>query len=302
MDFTSRQLRAFCLVAERRSFSRAAESLFVTPSAVSLLIRELELQTRSRLLERTTRQVSLTAAGRSLLPVAQRLLDEFERATMSAAEHAHTDAARVSVGAAPLIASNLLPSAIKEFRVRRPAVRISVFDADLATVIQRIQAGSIDLAVGVFNRASGVHRQRLFSFSFILIRPDDGARAKTSTAWSAIGTETLIALPSTSPIQHAINRQLARAAVRRAAVVAVNALDTQIAMVEAGEGAAIIPSFGIPVCRSRNVVMSRLVNPVVTLDFHEIRSVSRKLSPAGDEFSAFLAGYLSRWAGHAGLL
>ena len=37
----------------------------------------------------------------------------------------------------------------------------------------------------------------------------------------------------------------------------VNALDTQIAMVEAGEGVAIIPSFGLPVCRNRNVAMSR---------------------------------------------
>ena len=60
----------------------------------------------------------------------------------------------------------------------------------------------------------------------------------------------------------------------------VNALDTQIAMVEAGEGVAIIPSFGLPVCRNRNVAMSRLVSPAAGMDFHEIRARGRTLPPA----------------------
>ena len=47
MDFTSRQLRAFLLVAQHRSFSRAAEVLYITPSGLSVLIRELELQLAS---------------------------------------------------------------------------------------------------------------------------------------------------------------------------------------------------------------------------------------------------------------
>jgi LysR family transcriptional regulator, carnitine catabolism transcriptional activator len=47
----------------------------------------------------------------------------------------------------------------------------------------------------------------------------------------------------------------------------LNALDTQIAMVEAGEGIAVIPSFGLPACRNRKVVMIRLVNPVVPWTF-----------------------------------
>jgi len=302
MDFTSRQLRAFLLVAERRSFSRAAEAMFVTPSAVSLLIRELETQTGARLLERTTRQVSLTAAGRALLPIVRDTLEQFERATASAGEYRRARGEVISVGAAPLIAANLLPAAIREFHTRRPGVRVTVFDSDLASVVQKVQSGAVDLGVGVFNRVSGVHRERVFRFSFILIRPDDGSVTRTSTAWSAIGAETLITLPSTSPVQHAINRQLARAGTRPLTTTGVNALDTQIALVEAGEGVAIIPSFGVPVCRSRRMAMSRLINPVLTLDFHLIRGVSRKLSPAAAEFSTFLAGYMSRWAGHTGVL
>jgi Bacterial regulatory helix-turn-helix protein, lysR family len=63
IDFTSRQLRAFLLVAQHCSFSRAGGALFITPSGLSVLIRELETQLGVRLFERTTRHVALTPFG-----------------------------------------------------------------------------------------------------------------------------------------------------------------------------------------------------------------------------------------------
>jgi len=53
---------------------------------------------------------------------------------------------------------------------------------------------------------------------------------------------------------------------------------------------------------NRKVVMIRLVNPVVTLDFHQIRNRGRKLPPAAEEFTSFLKSYIARWAGRAGVL
>jgi LysR family transcriptional regulator, carnitine catabolism transcriptional activator len=82
----------------------------------------------------------------------------------------------------------------------------------------------------------------------------------------------------------------------------VNLLDTQIALVEAEEGIAIIPSFGIPACRNRKVVVSQLVNPVVRFDFHLISTRGRALPPGAVEFTAFLKGYIASWAGRAGVL
>ena len=56
----------------------------------------------------------------------------------------------------------------------------------------------------------------------------------------------------------------------------VNLLDTQIGLVEAGEGIAIIPSFGLAACRSRNVSMSELVEPIVTQEFYSGRSLTSR--------------------------
>lgn len=78
-------------------------------------------------------------------------------------------------------------------------------------------------------------------------------------------------------------------------------LETQIALVEAEQGLAIVPSFGLPVARPRNVVMSRLVNPEVHLQFHHITDRSRKLPRSADEFTLFLRSYMARWVGIVGV-
>ena len=121
IDFTSRQLRAFLLVAQHGSFSRAAGALFVTPSGMSILIREFETQLGTRLFDRTTRRVTLTPAGTALLAVAQHNLQELDR-TMSRIGRPESTVL-LSVGAPPLVAATLLPRAIQEFRAHRPDLR-----------------------------------------------------------------------------------------------------------------------------------------------------------------------------------
>ena len=98
-----------------------------------------------------------------------------------------------------------------------------------------------------------------------------------------------------------IDEHLAQAGVDAQSAAEVNHLDTLIAMVEAGEGTGIVSASALPVCRHRNVVMTRLVNPVVLMDFYQVRNRGRTLSSAAVEFSTFLQGYIARWAGRAGV-
>src|ERR1700761_6645642 len=72
-------LRAFCAAARHRSFKIAADELFVTPSAVSHQMKELEDSLGVRLFERKTRAVELTSAGATLLDEAGPLLDAIDR-------------------------------------------------------------------------------------------------------------------------------------------------------------------------------------------------------------------------------
>src|SRR6516165_2950211 len=303
MEFTSRQLRAFQLVAQHRSFTRAAEVLFITPSGLSVLIRELENQLGFRLFDRTTRRVVLTSCGTELLAVTQRHLHELDAAVSRIGRTAEEATYVLSVGAPPLVASNILPQAIKEFRNQRPDVCIQIFDANITTILERVEAGKLDMGLGIFRNVPGIRRMPFFRFSLMVISADrDAALHRVATPWSALKGETLISLPPTSPIQQIVDKHLMKTRVICKRGALVNSLDTQIALVEADEGVAIIPSFGLPACRNRKVVMSRLSNPVVSLEFQQIRDRGRKLAPVADEFTGFLKSYIGRWAGRAGIL
>jgi len=301
MEFTSRQLRAFLLVAQHQSFTRAADALFITPSGLSLLIRELEQQLGFRLFDRTTRHVALTTAGMQLLPVARRNLEELDGAMSRLGHTARAASQSISIGAGLMIAANILPQAIKEFRRQRPDVSIQVFDGDLAAILQRVESGKLDMALGFFKPSPGIRRTPFFRFSLMVIRAEDEGPPRASMTWSALNGARLIAQVSTSPAQQLIDRQLAKAGVTVQSTMTLNRLETVIAMVEAGEGIAVIPSFALLACRNRPVVMTRLTHPTVTLDFHQIRHRGRTLPAAAEEFTSFLQSYIARWAGRAGV-
>jgi LysR family carnitine catabolism transcriptional activator len=299
VNLTLRQLRAFLLVAQHRSFSRAAEALLITPSGLSLLIRELETQLGFRLFDRTTRGVGLTPYGDDLAIVARRTLDELET-VVSRVQGTATEASRsLALGATPLFASNVLPNAIKEFRAGRRGFRLQLFDGDRTVIMQMIEAGALDLGLGVFFKpAPAIVRTPLFPFVLMVIRPQTTSSGHGAmTTWSALEGAALISLPPTNPIQQLIDKHLSKVGVATARNLVVNYLDTQIAMVEAGEGIAIIPSFALPACLKRKIQISRLTSPVVTLSFYQIRSRARKMPVAAAEFASFLQGYLARHAG-----
>jgi LysR family carnitine catabolism transcriptional activator len=301
IDYSSRQLRAFLLVAQHQNFTRAAEALFITTSGLSLLIREFENQLGFRLFDRTTRHVALTAQGGQLLAAARRSLEDLDDAMSRIGQTVRQASDTLSVGAGQLVAANILPQAIKEFRSERSGLRIEVFDADPATILQKVRAGTIDMGLGSFKNTPGVRRTLFFRFSLMVIRPDSPtALRRTSTTWSALKGERLI-LPSPASMRAVIDQHLAQAGVVSRPAMVLNRFDTLIAMVEAGEGTGIVPSSALPVCQRRHVAMSRLINPTVPVDFHQIRNRGRKLSPAAEEFTTFLQAYISRWAGRAGV-
>jgi len=303
MEFSSRQLRAFQLVAQHRSFTRAAEALFITTSGLSVLIRELETQLGFRLFDRTTRHVVTTAYGNELLAATQPHLQALDTAMSRIGRTAEGTGHVLSVGTTPVVAANILPQAIREFRNQRPDLRIRLFDAELATILKRVEAGKLDMGLGSFKSVPGIRRTPFFRFSLVLIRADkDGAIHPASTAWSELNGQTLLSLSSGYPHQQLIDEHLAKIGVRWRRGGVVNFMDTQIALVEAAEGIAIIPSFGLPACSNRRVVMSQLINPVVNMEFHQISNRGKKLPPGAEEFTAFLKTYIARWAGRTGVL
>jgi LysR family transcriptional regulator, carnitine catabolism transcriptional activator len=302
IDFTSRQLRAFLLVAQHRSFTRAAGALFITPAGLSILIKELENQLGVRLFDRTTRHVALTASGTELLTAVQHHLHELDKSLSRIAGTEGAVGSSLSVGAPPYWAAGGVAQAIKAFRPRRPELRLQVFDGDSATTLGRVESGEIDLGLGFFfKHVPGIRRNPLFRFSLMVIRGNPRCASSRPTAsWASLKGERFVTLQPSVPLQQFVDRNLAKAGISYQSSLVLNSLLTQIAMVEAGGGIAVVPSFALPECRNRGLLISFLVNPTVHLDFYQIRKGGRKLSPVAEEFTAFLQSYIVSWAKESG--
>jgi len=303
IDFTSRQLRAFLLVARHRSFTRAAGALFITPSGLSVLIKELEKQLGVRLFDRTTRQVALTTSGTELFTAVQLNLHQLDTSLSRIARTEGAAGPSLSMGA-PLLWAAGVAQAIKAFRPRRPELRLQVFDGDSGTILGKVESGELDMGLGFFfKHVPGIRRIPLFRFSLIVIRANPGRGSSRPTAsWTSLRGERFVTLQPSVPLQQFVDRNLAKAGISYQPGLVLNNLYTQIAMVQAGEGIAVVPSFALQECRTRGLLMSSLVNPTVHLDFYQIRKGGRKLSPVAEEFTAFLKNYIVAWAGKSGLV
>lgn len=304
IEFTSRQLRAFWLVAQHRSFTRAAGALFITPSGLSLLIKELENQLSVRLFERTTRQVTLTRSGTELLVAVQRNLDELDNSLAHVARTKDALGPALSVGAPPFWAAGGVAQAIKAFRPRRPELRLQVFDGDSATTLQKVESGELDMGLGFFfKHVPGIRRTPLFRFSLMAIRANsERDSSPRNVTWASLKGEKFVAMQPSLPLQQFVDRHLAKAGIGYRPSLVLNYLHTQIAMVEAGQGIAIVPSYTLPECRNRGLMINPLLKPNVHLDFYQIRNGGRKLSPVAEEFTVFLKNYIVTWASKSGLL
>jgi len=145
MDFD--HLRAFVAVAETGGFSRAADALNLTQSAVSAQIRRLEEQLEVRLFARTSRSVKLTEAGGALLPYARRLLHMDEIARTAVGESQVAPALRF--GITDEQADRHLPRLLQAFHADFPDERVEI-TCDVSTVLlERLRAGLLDLALVV---------------------------------------------------------------------------------------------------------------------------------------------------------
>ena len=141
-----RQLEYFVGVARHGSFTRAAEALWLTQSALSQQVRRLEAEVGVALLRRTPRGAELTPAGQDLLAHAERVLAEVARAREQLDRHAGVTRGQVRVGATTIDAPRL-PAALAAFHAEHPAIQIALRHAPAAELVGAVRRNEVDVAV-----------------------------------------------------------------------------------------------------------------------------------------------------------
>ncbi|HJV39557.1 MAG TPA: LysR family transcriptional regulator, partial [Geothrix sp.] len=121
------QLETFLVVAREKSFSRAAERLFRTQPAVSLALKRLEEELGETLVDRTTKGGTLTDAGATLLPLAQRMFDLRQEILDTFGALKGLQQGRLNVGANESVSEFLLPRILLAYQQAWPAIKIQAY-------------------------------------------------------------------------------------------------------------------------------------------------------------------------------
>jgi len=140
-------LHAFVQVARDRSFSRAAQALFITQPAVSKRIAGLERELGTPLFDRVGRQVLLTEAGRQLLPRAEQLLDDMTDIRRELSNLSKQVAGTLLMGTSHHIGLHRLPRVLKGYTIRYPEVDLEIRFMSSELTCQAVERGELELGV-----------------------------------------------------------------------------------------------------------------------------------------------------------
>lgn len=236
-----------------------------------MLVKELERQLGVRLFERTTRAVTLTDAGRLLQPYAERVVTELRQLGQALQGSSSASRSTLTIAATPVIATCLLPKVVAEFARKHPKVRIQVMDGSLDTVRQAVLEGHANMGMAFFVKpAAGLLRESVCRFRLMSISPGERRRSKQiqSRSWKSLDGLPMIALPISNPIQALIDKHLPSVKASQDERAEMNFLGTMIAMVKAGLGNAVIPSFMMEECQQHGLNIAMLTEPAVHLNMY----------------------------------
>ncbi len=142
-----RQLRYFLAVADELHFGRAAAKLHMSQPPLSVQVNRLEREVGLALFDRSTRRVSLTAAGRHLQERARRILDEVEAVRGEMREYVDGLAGQLSAGFVSSANYTVLPGVVQLFRARRPGVTLNLIPLTSGEQFDRLHDGSLDIGI-----------------------------------------------------------------------------------------------------------------------------------------------------------
>jgi len=148
MNLELRHLRYFAAVARELSFSRAAEQLHIAQPPLSRQIRSLEDELGAELIDRSSRPLRLTPAGRFFQVQAQQLLDRMAEVQAATARIAGGGRTWFGLGFVPSTLYGALPEVIRRFREAQPAVELSLFEMTTVQQLEALKAGRIDVGFG----------------------------------------------------------------------------------------------------------------------------------------------------------
>jgi DNA-binding transcriptional LysR family regulator len=260
------RLRILSEVAQRGSFSAAAEALSYTQSAVSQQIAALEAETGMTLLERGPRGVRLTGAGRTLVEHTEGILARLQAAEEELAALAGLRGGQLRMASFPTAGATLMPVAIAGFRASYPEVELTLAEGEPEEIAPRLRAGEFDLALLFeFGEAEeDLKRVELLEDPMYLALPRGHRLAgKRALRLEELHGQAWVQTSRTSPCARHVVRCCHAAGFEPRVAFESDDYQTVQGLVAAGVGVALIPELALSTIREDVVVRALSPRPPV---------------------------------------
>jgi DNA-binding transcriptional LysR family regulator len=177
IDF--RHLETFCRVADLRSFSKAADDLFITQPTVSGHILALEQSLSLRLFDRMGKEARLTKAGQLFFRHATKILTSRKDLLNALSEFSQGIKGELSLGASTIPGEYLLPKLMSGFKREHPNIILSIKIADTKEIVQHILQGSVELGMtGAKLDHASLHYEKYEEDEIVIVGPSDHPLSK----------------------------------------------------------------------------------------------------------------------------
>ena len=240
----NQNLKAFITVADCGSFSDAADQLYITQSAISKRIAQLELQIGKKLFDRIARQVSLTEAGKELLPRAQRILKEYEDALQAINDLSGEASGTLRLAISHHLGLHRLPPVLKQFSQQYPNVTLDIEFMDSEKAYELVLHGESEVAVITLALDShhNIVSKKIWDDPLRFICAQDHPLANLKKPKLSDLAEYPIILPGLNTYTGRIIQNLfQREGIPLKAPMSTNYLETISTMVEIGLGWSVLP-------------------------------------------------------------
>jgi DNA-binding transcriptional LysR family regulator len=286
-------LKAFMAVAERGSFSRAADELFLTQPAVSKRIVKLEGQLKTRLFDRIGRNVSLTVAGQHLLPKAKSILAAMENTADELTNLSGRIGGRLRIATSHHISLHRLPEPLGKFIALYPQVELDIQFAESEVIYEGVLQGRWQLGIITLNPEPHpqLQQQAIWQDTMQFVAaPEHPLCQQASVNLSQLSSFPALLSKTNTFTRRIVEQDFAAQSLALNVAMSTNNLDTIRMMVSIGMGWSILPQTLI---NSQIKVIDTLSKPVVRklgCVWHQQRS----LSNAAEAFIELLQTPLTR--------
>lgn len=296
MNVSLRQLRAFLAVARLGSFSRAAESLHVSQSALSGLIKELEVVLGVPVFDRSTRKIQLAEVGRKLHPIVEKVIQDLDAALDEVTSLKALKTGMVRMAAPQLMSCTLLPEVIAAYRIVHPDIQIRLVDCVVESVLPRVFSSEVDFGIGPERDPSPeITARTLFEMPFMAVFPQGHPLGKLKRIrWADAVEYQIIALQGQFTERLSVDLHVTLPNLTLNPSNEVTFMTTALSMVSANQGVAACLPYARSLAVPYRLQMRLLHDPQVMRKFFVFTRNGRSLSPAAESFIDFLFHFVEQ--------